>query len=91
MSLPWSLDTLPVFIILMFFGNWLKCVRKSWFSFGRRKYTCLITYLLLGIAYILLCQDASYNIAIGDYGKYGITIYLIRAILGSALVLVASA
>lgn len=92
--LPWSLDTVPVFIAFMIFGYYLReNIFKAPFS-KKLSFKGIIIFVLLFILYTCLrVINGSINIAVRIYGSQGIiSVFLYVAIgcLGTILVYIAS-
>lgn len=84
--LPWSLESIPFFVLYMLAGYWMKN-----FSFEKRfanKYVLwLLAFVFLYFSYGL-CGAA--NLSVGDFGKYTILGFL-NGVVSSALILMISA
>lgn len=77
--LPWSIDCMPVFVIMILFGSFVRnheWMKLPWWHY----FVMLIVYILL------LCFNDSFNISIREYG-ISISVTVLSALLGSLLLM----
>lgn len=80
--LPWSIDALPMFLLLFYFGYQMK--QKDWLDLMTKKPWILLSSVLVFAVAVFLNRSA--NFSIGMY-SYSVTLAMLNAVISSVLIM----